>query len=90
MPMIASDAFFNARREQFAELGLRHAVPTIYQSREFVEGGGLMSYGSSITDAYQKVGAYVGRILKGEKPADLPVQQATKVELIINQTTKLV
>ena len=68
--MIASDAFFSARSEQFAELGLRHAVPTIYGIREFVEGGGLMSYGSSTTDAYQKVGAYAGRILKGEKPAD--------------------
>jgi putative ABC transport system substrate-binding protein len=85
--VIANDAFFNARTQQFGALTLRYAVPTIYQFREFVEAGGLMSYGSSITETYRIVGGYTGRILKGEKPANLPVQQATKIELIINLKT---
>jgi putative tryptophan/tyrosine transport system substrate-binding protein len=85
--VIATDAFFNTRNEQLATLALRYAVPAIYQFREFAVAGGLMSYGGSVPDIYRLVGAYAGRILKGEKPADLPVQQLTKVELIINLKT---
>jgi putative tryptophan/tyrosine transport system substrate-binding protein len=85
--VIATDAFFNTRNEQLATLALRYSVPAIYQFREFAVAGGLMSYGGSVPDIYRLVGAYTGRILKGEKPADLPVQQLTKVELIINLKT---
>jgi putative tryptophan/tyrosine transport system substrate-binding protein len=85
--VVGNDPFFTTRSEQLAALTLRHAVPAIFQYRGFVEAGGLMSYGGNLTDAYRLVGVYTGRILKGEKPADLPVQQATKVELIINIKT---
>jgi len=85
--VIGPDPFFNTQQEQLAGLSLRHAVPAIYQYREFVAAGGMMSYGGGLTDAYRIVGTYAGRILKGEKPADLPVQQAAKVELIINLKT---
>jgi putative ABC transport system substrate-binding protein len=85
--VIGSDGFFNSRMERLATLAVRHAVPTIYQYREFTAAGGLMSYGGSLTDAYRLAGVYTGRVLKGEKPADLPVQQSTKVELIVNLKT---
>jgi putative tryptophan/tyrosine transport system substrate-binding protein len=85
--VIDPDPFFNARSELLGDLALRHAMPAIYQYPEFVAAGGLMSYGGSITDNYRLVGIYTGRILKGEKPADLPVQQASKVQLIINLKT---
>jgi ABC-type uncharacterized transport system substrate-binding protein len=85
--VVGADGFFNSRFQQLGALSLRYAIPTIYQYRGFAAAGGLMSYGGSITDQYKLVGAYTGRILKGEKPGDLPVQQSTKVELIINLKT---
>jgi putative ABC transport system substrate-binding protein len=85
--VINNDAFFLNRIEQLAALTVRHSVPTISAYREFTTAGGLMSYGGSLTDAYRLTGVYAGRILKGDKPADLPIQQATKVELYINQKT---
>jgi putative ABC transport system substrate-binding protein len=85
--VIGPDTFFSSRSEQLAALALRHAVPTIYQTREFALAGGLLSYGADTADAYRLTGNYVGRVLKGEKSADLPVQQATKIELYINLKT---
>jgi putative tryptophan/tyrosine transport system substrate-binding protein len=85
--VIVNDVFLITREEQLAALALRHKLPTIFQSRESVVAGGLMSYGGSASDAYRQAGVYTGRVLKGEKPADLPVQQATKVELYINLKT---
>jgi len=82
--VIGGDAFFTTRQEQLAALALRHAVPTVYENHGFVAAGGLASYGGAITDAYRLAGVYAARILKGEKPSELPVQQATKVELVLN------
>jgi len=85
--VISSDSFFFTRSAQLAKLALRHAVPTIFGFREFVAAGGLMSYGGTLTESFRWVGVYTGRILKGEKPANLPVQQSTKIELFINLKT---
>jgi putative ABC transport system substrate-binding protein len=84
---IAPDPFFTGQSEKLAAMTARQMIPTIYQGREFVEAGGLMSFGGSFTDSYRQLGIYAGRMLRGEKPADLPVQQATKVELVINLKT---
>ena len=85
--VIGADGLMNNRSAQIAALALHHSVLTIYQYREFAQFGGLMSYGGSVTEAYRTVGVYAGRMLKGEKPAELPVQQTTKVELVINLKT---
>jgi putative ABC transport system substrate-binding protein len=85
--VIGSDQFFNSRSGQLAALALQYSLPAIYQYRVFTDAGGLISYGASLTDAFQLTGVYTGRILNGEKPADMPVQQSTKVELSINLKT---
>jgi putative tryptophan/tyrosine transport system substrate-binding protein len=85
--VISGGQFFNSRSKRLAELALQYALPTIFPYRDLAAAGGLMSYGASLTEAYRLAGTYTGRVLKGEKPADLPVQQATKVELIINLKT---
>jgi putative ABC transport system substrate-binding protein len=85
--LIGADAFFTNHSEQLAALALRDGVPAIYPTSEFAVAGGLISYGPSIADSWRLMGVYAGRILKGERPADLPVQQVTKVELVINLKT---
>jgi putative tryptophan/tyrosine transport system substrate-binding protein len=83
----STSTFYNLRIEQIAALAARHALPAIYTEREFALAGGLVSYGSNLGYTFHQVGSYTGRILKGEKPADLPVQRATKIELVINLKT---
>jgi putative ABC transport system substrate-binding protein len=85
--VIGTDSFFSSRLEQLAALSVRHAVPTVYHFREFAAGGGLIAYGGSLAEAFRGTGVYTGRVLKGEKPANLPVQQVTKVEMYINLKT---
>jgi putative ABC transport system substrate-binding protein len=85
--IIVSDQFYNDRRERIAALALRHSLPSVYTRREYAVAGGLMSYGTSLSDTYRQAGVYAGRILKGAQPADLPIVQSTKLELAINLKT---
>jgi putative ABC transport system substrate-binding protein len=85
--VIGSSALFVAWQEQLAALAVRHAIPAVFENRQFVAAGGLVSYGGSLADAYRLAGVYTGRILKGEKPGELPVQRGTKVEMFLNLKT---